>query len=170
MKDITESEKIRIKAGEDMLRKLLEYSAPKGRRDSVVDLYPTRCNLCDGAVILTSNRRIYGKEYGSGKCYYCTKCGAYVGTHRTRPKEAFGILADAEMRNLKRHCHELFDKFWTNEKNGKKRQEARRKCYKKLAEMMNINVEDCHFGYFDKSKLLLALRILELGEFEKGEN
>ena len=48
----------------------------------MIDKYPTVCNLCGGKVIYTSNARIYGKEYGSGKCYLCTNCGAYVGTHK----------------------------------------------------------------------------------------
>ena len=72
-------------------------------------LYPTKCNLCGGDVVYISNARIYGREYGSGRCYYCTSCKAYVGTHKPRPREAFGILANAEMRNMKKKCHKLFD-------------------------------------------------------------
>lgn len=59
-----------------------------------IDLQPTVCNLCGGKTILTSNSIIYGKQYGSGKCYYCTKCGAFVGTHVPRPTIALGILSD----------------------------------------------------------------------------
>lgn len=136
----------------------------------MVDLYPKKCNLCGGEVIFTSNRRIYRKEYGSGKCYYCTKCGAYVGTHKSRPTEALGILADAEMRELKQSCHRLFDEFWKHERSSRERHEARRKCYKRLAAMMDMRAADCHFGYFDKSTLLSALWILESGEFAKGGN
>ena len=68
----------------------------------MIDKYPTVCNLCGGKVIYTSNARIYGKEYGSGKCYLCTNCGAYVGTHKPRPREALGLLADAKMRTGKK--------------------------------------------------------------------
>lgn len=56
-----------------------------------MNLNPTKCNICDGKVIYTSNKIIYGKEFGSGKCYYCTECGAYVGTHKSRSKEALGL-------------------------------------------------------------------------------
>lgn len=63
--------------------------------------YPKICNICGGKVIYCSNAEIYGVEYGSGKCYLCTKCGAYVGTHKPRPKEALGLLADEQMRKGK---------------------------------------------------------------------
>lgn len=109
-----------------------------------------------------SNARIYGREYGSGKCYFCTKCGAYVGTHKPRPKEALGILGNAEMREMKMKCHELFDRKWKNEQTSKKRHSARKKAYRDLASSLNIPVEECHFGYFDMVMLNKAYEILRL--------
>lgn len=55
--------------------------------------HPTKCNICGGLVKYIPNKEIYGKSYGSGFCYYCTNCGAYVGTHVPQPKVALGILA-----------------------------------------------------------------------------
>ena len=133
-----------------------------------MNLYPTECNLCDGKVIYTSNSIIYGKEYGSGKMYYCTECGAFVGTHIPRPKEAFGILANAEMRALKQKCHKLFDEKWIYEVTKPQRQKARRKAYRELARMMEIPVTECHFGYFDTVMLNKAYKILE-SEVRKNE-
>lgn len=78
----------------------------------MINLAPKKCNLCDGKVIYTTNDTIYGKRYGSGYCYICTNCRAYVGTHGPRPKEALGLLADDRMRKGKTVCHELFDKYW----------------------------------------------------------
>ena len=89
----------------------------------MINTHPTKCNICGGRVIYTSNSRIYGREYGSGYCYLCQSCGAYVGTHKPRPREAFGILADERMRNGKKMCHSLFDPLWQGkpkaQKNGK---------------------------------------------------
>ena len=65
-----------------------------------IDLHPKKCNICGGLVIYTNNNLIYGKSYGSGKCYLCTQCGSYVGTHEPRPTEALGLLADSQMRTL----------------------------------------------------------------------
>lgn len=106
-----------------------------------MDLYPTKCNICGSEVVYTSNKRIYGKEYGSGKCYLCTKCGAYVGTHKPRQKEALGILANSEMREMKMKCHELFDQKWKNEQTSKKRHNERKKAYRELANKLNIQIE-----------------------------
>ena len=79
----------------------------------MIDTQPTTCNLCGGKVILCSNARVYhGREYGSGRCYYCLGCGAYVGTHKPRPEEAMGLLADEPMRKGKKLCHALFDTLW----------------------------------------------------------
>lgn len=126
----------------------------------MLNLQPTECNICGGTVIYTSNKVIYGKEYGSGRCYYCTNCGAYVGTHKPRPDEAFGLLATKEMRDMKMKCHTLFDEKWKNEPTSKKRYIARRNAYLWLADQLKIPIENCHFGYFDMSMLNKAYQIL----------
>jgi hypothetical protein len=35
----------------------------------MIDLHPSSCNICGGETEYISNAGIYGKEYGSGKCY-----------------------------------------------------------------------------------------------------
>lgn len=122
-----------------------------------VDLAPTICNICGGHVVFTNNSVIYGKEYGSGKCYLCQSCGAYTGTHKPRPKEALGLLADEPMRKGKVMCHDLFDSMWRGKR---KAQKKRKDLYVWLADQMGIPGEDCHFGYFDIHQLRQAYRIL----------
>ena len=117
----------------------------------MIDLQPTRCNICGGKVIFTSNAEIYGRPYGSGKCYLCLECGAYVGTHRPRPTEALGILADKQMIDWKIVCHNLFDKLWKGKRHAVR---LRRYYYDRLAAELNIPVSECHFGYFDLPMLL----------------
>lgn len=123
-----------------------------------VNLHPRTCNLCGGAVIYTSNGVIYGTEYGSGFCYLCTVCGAYVGTHKPRPREALGLLADARMRAGKQACHGLFDALWKGKPKARKK---RRDLYAWLAGQMALPVSQCHFGYFDLEQLRQAYRILK---------
>ena len=137
----------------------------------MIDLQPTVCNLCGGHVILTSNSVIYGREYGSGKCYFCNSCKAYVGTHIPRPEEAFGILSNAEMREMKTRCHEIFDQFWKNAGSGKKRHQKRQDAYKRLAKDMEIPITECHFGYFGIGQLRKAYEIVSgwVYEFERCE-
>ena len=112
----------------------------------MIDLQPTRCNICGGKVIFTSNAEIYGRPYGSGKCYLCLECGAYVGTHKPRPRQALGILADKKMRDAKIICHTLFDRLWKGQRYATRR---RKYYYERLADKLGIPVNECHFGYFD---------------------
>ena len=119
-----------------------------------INTHPTKCNLCGGEVVYMSNANIYGRQYGSGFCYYCTSCHAFVGTHKPRPDEAMGLLADSEMRDLKVKCHEFFDKFW-------KTREERSEAYSRLAEAMRIPIKLCHFGFFNKKNLNKAIEILQ---------
>ena len=129
---------------------------------------PKTCNLCGGPVVYVTNDKIYhGKRYGSGFAYLCTKCRAYTGTHVPRPSKALGILANAEMRNLKMQCHAIFDPIWIPAKHY--RRDARRNAYARLAKAMNISVKDCHFGHFDKPQLEKALSILKDWQKEAHE-
>ncbi len=125
----------------------------------MINTQPEICNICGGKVIYTSNASVYhGRQYGSGYCYLCLNCAAYVGTHKPRPKEALGLLADEPMRKGKRMCHALFDPLWKGKKNERKERE---KWYHWLAAQMDIPVDDCHFGYFDIDQLRKAYRILK---------
>ena len=123
----------------------------------VVDEFPTKCSICGGDVIYTTNDNIYGKKYGSGYCYYCTNCGAYVGTHKPYPKKALGLLANSEMRKWKIMCHDLFDSMWKGEAEQKR---IREHLYKKLADELGISVVERHFGWFDLPMLKRAYNVL----------
>lgn len=128
--------------------------------------YPKKCNLCGGKVRYTSNAEIYGKEYGSGKCYLCEQCGAYVGTHKPRPKEALGLLADERMRKAKMICHDLFDSLWKGKKKaGRKRENL----YLWLAGQMELPLELTHFGYMDLEQLRRAYKIIKEFKEKKDE-
>lgn len=129
-----------------------------------VNLRPTVCNICGGEVEYVELTKVYGNylKYGkkSGYCYHCTKCGATVGTHEDRPLDAFGILADKKMCELRQKAHSLFDKLWRNH-------EERTKMYQKLADAMQIPVEECHFSYFSVEELEKSLIFLKKWWFEK---
>ena len=118
-----------------------------------INKHPTVCNICGAPVKLVNNALIYGRPFGSGKAYLCTGCGAYVGTHKPHPDEAFGILANADMRIWRHKCHTLFDELWETPS-------ARSKAYAWLAEKLGIAKADCHFGYFDLPMLKRAYEVL----------
>lgn len=126
-----------------------------------LDKFP--CQYCNGDVIYTSNGVLYGgRTYGSGMCYYCTGCGASVGTHESKPRQAYGILATKQMQNVRKICHNYFDKSW------KTNQISRSSAYKKLALKLNIPKSDCHFGMFDLDMLRKSLKIVEKEDWWKN--
>ena len=136
----------------------------------MIDLKPTKCNLCGGKVILIKNDKIYDKIYGSGYCYYCECCGAYVGTNKNKPDEALGILANGDMRKWKQYCHRKFDVLWKGRKEfwhrGKvykqiKPKMSRSKAYMWLSKVLDIPSQDCHFGYFTLNQLKRAYAIMK---------
>lgn len=114
---------------------------------------PSKCHFCGGEVVFTTNDKIYGRKYGNGMCYLCTKCKAYVGVH-SNSRTALGILANDEMKKWKIKCHELFDSKW---KNG---DISRNYLYAKLAGQMKIERSHCHFGHFDLEELKRAYSII----------
>lgn len=134
----------------------------------MIDLYPipTVCPYCGSPVFLTSNAEVYGKAYGNGKCYKCTVCDSYVGVHDHKVNGAYiplGRLANRELRELKKQCHALFDPTWQKDKRLN-----RDKAYGRLANRLGIPIEECHFGWFDKDRLLRALEILRSPGWHKG--
>lgn len=114
---------------------------------------PKICPYCSNKVVLTSNKEIYGREFGNGRCYLCRNCKASVGTH-PGGKKPLGVLATREMKVLKKACHELFDHIW------KSRKSNRSNLYRILATKLNIDPKDCHFGHFETPRLLEAIKIL----------
>lgn len=126
----------------------------------MIDLHPTTCNICGGKVIYTDNSAVYGKSYGNTKIYLCTDCGAYVGVNKERPDEAVGLLANHQMRKLKKRCRDEFDKLWKYKKTEQEKRVARREAYKWLAKEMKVSDKDCNFGYFDLKQLSVALSLI----------
>lgn len=115
------------------------------------------CPYCGGKVIYATNARIYhGRIYGNGKCYFCTHYRVSVGVHgKHATRRPLGMLANERMRSLKQACHSLFDPVWRYQPIH------RGSCYRMLANKMQINVKQCHFGWFNEEDLARALAILQ---------
>lgn len=120
----------------------------------IPDKHPEACNLCSSRnVEIGSNEEIFGKKYGNGKIFICRDCGAYVGCHDNG--DALGFLSDKEMRRMKTLCHKRFDIAWKSNKL------TRSAAYERLSNILEIPVESCHFGYFDKNNLKEVLSVLK---------
>lgn len=113
-----------------------------------IPTHPKVCNLCGGKVVFQKN-----KKTNSGWCYHCSKCGAWVGTHKNDPTVALGTLANAETRKKRIQLHKFLDDFWKNHN-------EREKLYQKLADELGIEKENCHIAQFDIVMLEKAEKIL----------
>lgn len=114
---------------------------------------PEKCNICGGKVVFGNMSDFGLNSYQSGKCYICTNCGAYVGTHKNQPQDALGTLADGKTRALRTKCHEEFDKHYMS-------LTAKDTLYYMLSIEMGISKEECHFGHFNREQLEKALNIM----------
>jgi len=116
------------------------------------------CNLCGSEKLRrTSNAEVYGKVYGNGKCIICDGCGGYVGCHDSG--RSLGLIANKEMRRLKSKCHAMFDPIW------KSRKVSRSHAYVLLAQKLDIEVKDCHFGHFDIDMLNKSISVLSSADW-----
>lgn len=114
------------------------------------------CNICGSdKVEFVSNEVIYGKVYGNGKAFMCMDCESFVGCHNNG--KPYGILANKEMREIRKECHAIFDEIW---KSGEM---TRSEAYSLLSRKMGISKEKCHFGMFNLFTLRRAKNILEKG-------
>lgn len=122
------------------------------------------CPYCGARIEYVSNEKIYGRKFGNGMCYKCTKCDAHVGVHgQSKPhkKHPLGILATESMRKSKIRCHKKFDYVWHSGLT------SRGKAYKMLAKRLNISEKECHFGWFNLEYLRKSLKIMSQKEWYK---
>lgn len=105
---------------------------------------PTICRYCGSPVVYTSNAEIYGKEYGTGKCYLCRNCKAFVGVH-PGTDTPLGTLANEELREWRKEAHFWFDRIWKKPT----RITTRYNAYGYLARKMGLSREETHIGMFE---------------------
>lgn len=105
---------------------------------------PTICRYCGSPVVYTSNAEIYGKEYGTGKCYLCRNCRAFVGVH-PGTDTPLGTLANEELRKWRKEAHFWFDRIWKKPT----RITTRYNAYGYLARKMGLPREETHIGMFE---------------------
>ena len=106
------------------------------------------CPYCGEHSEYISSTVIYAKDYGM--VYACLPCEAWVGTHKGRPTEAYGRLADKELRIWKGRAHASFDKLWRRKmQRGVSKYKARTKAYKWLGKEMGLHPDHTHIGMFN---------------------
>jgi CO dehydrogenase/acetyl-CoA synthase beta subunit len=133
-----------------------------------------KCPYCKAKSILVSGEYIYPHrpDLFDKKFYMCIPCEAYVGTHASTG-EPLGTLANAYLRKFRNQAHAAFDPVWKEAANkdflksnsGKRKdlggfiKKHRTAAYARLAELMDIPVENCHIGCFDATQ---CRRVIDL--------
>lgn len=110
--------------------------------------------LTCGSALFPQRERLHDKLF-----WACAPCKAHVGCHPGTNKP-LGTLAKAVLRKLRHDCHIAFDKKWIRKRRGRNRSRKRSEAYIRLAGNLNIPVEQCHFGMFDKKMCARALEVL----------
>lgn len=113
-----------------------------------------KCPYCGSKAKLVDSKVIYGRSYG--KAFICSNypcCDSYVGCHKGTDIP-LGTLANSELRKKRNQCHVLFDQTW------KSNNMTRIGAYARLAKLLNIRVNDCHFGMFDLNTCNKAMKFI----------
>jgi ssDNA-binding Zn-finger/Zn-ribbon topoisomerase 1 len=113
---------------------------------------PPVCPYCGTTARLAQSKQVYRRDYG-GWLWVCgqyPRCDSYVGCHKGT-KLPLGIMANAELRELKQKCHAAFDPLW---KSGRM---TRDEAYEALAAAMCIPFFECHIGEFNVLRCKAAL-------------
>lgn len=116
-----------------------------------------KCPYCGTEVVEASNKEIYGREYGNGKCLICKnkQCKAYVLVNDDGTP--FGAMADKELVNLRKEAKALLEAYWVN---GKYKRQT---TFEKLALKLGLRKHDCVIAKFDKETTLRAIDVLKKG-------
>ena len=100
------------------------------------------CPYCGAKPELVDSAEVYnGKSFGP--IYICRPCNAYVGVYENSNKP-LGRLADAELREMKKQAHDIFDQIW---RLGYKR--GRYHAYRWLSQQLQRPSEYTHIGMMD---------------------
>lgn len=121
-----------------------------------------KCRYCGNDAKFVDNKEIYGRRYGdkSWMAWWCKPCDARVGVHLNDPERPLGKnLANAELRKKKMDVKNLFiEKLLGGSWQYSKRKKG--SAYKRLADAMGIDVDECHFGDFELDELDVARNFL----------
>lgn len=103
------------------------------------------CPYCKSEASIKDSAIVYKKSYGNILiCNNYPECDAFVGVDKRDGKTPLGTMANKELRELRKVCHnDYFDPLW---KSGKV---TRKEAYKHLQLLMNLPREEAHIAMFN---------------------
>lgn len=100
-------------------------------------------HTCGRPVEIAHHDQVYGREYSDWPWMYrCAACDASVGMHPFT-SIPLGTLADKALRDTRKACKQPFEMLW------QRKRMDRHAAYAGLAAHLGIQVDSCHFGWFD---------------------
>jgi hypothetical protein len=131
------------------------------------------CPYCFNPGELTTGERATPrhKHLWSRQFLACFPCGAFVAT--SKRGKPLGRMAKGPVRYARAKAHEAFDALWQDPKRAGFRvcnhadfwtgqQLMRRSCYLWLADVLQMSVDEAHFGLMMDVPLLEAIREMAL--------
>lgn len=119
------------------------------------------CLYCGRNTRKQDSSVIYGTSYGPIR--RCVPCDAYVGYNK-KTNKPLGSVANAELRELRKQTHFLFDQIW--QKNliyqigaPNPNLSARKNAYHWLARQLEIDIYYCHIGMFTTEQCMQVVDI-----------
>ena len=109
------------------------------------------CPYCNVEMKFSKASDFYGTRSYKNNIYHCDSCDARVGTHG-RGNTPLGTPANANLRALRRKCHDLFDPMW------KRKGYSRGGAYKWLQREMELSPEEAHIGKFNEEQCKKLMR------------
>lgn len=110
------------------------------------------------------SERLIRRETRYGYLWKCPADGCDVlcwGSDTSTP-------ADQQTRDARNACHKAFDPLWRDErgpfcqgKRPNKRGVRRHRAYLWLSQQLGIDINDCHFGFFDADQCRRAMDAIE---------
>lgn len=116
------------------------------------------CPFCNSSASIKDSEIIYKKSYGPVLiCDRYPECDAFVSVHKTGNVSPMGTMANKELRELRKECHnKYFDPLW---KHGHM---TRKDAYKYFQAKMNLTKDQAHIAMLDKSQVERFIEILKI--------
>lgn len=103
------------------------------------------CNLIKGNVAYPHRENLFSLNF-----YQCPVCKNFVGVHKGTYRP-LGVIANSEIKNARRHIHNLLDPIWKTGKIGRK------KCYKLISEELGYEYHTANLKTIDECRTVYRI-------------
>lgn len=109
------------------------------------------CPYCGNICDYVDSSAVYQQSYGM--IYLCRPCQVWVGVHHGNTDQSYGFVAKKALRDLRHETHKMFDPLWERKSQyGLTKKQAQAKARKWLADLLQIDVVECHIGMFHEEQ------------------